>query len=121
MVFRMTWLGKVITQNTVWALEKLRLAPEGTFDVGEALKIAADALVAGGQEKLFTPMRKPKFLCDCGIKPSKLIFKCLNRALRLPQAGARKRPLTGLADIHFLCIRCTAAALSAGFNRLFVI
>lgn len=61
MVFRMTWLGKVITQNTVWALEKLRLAPEGTFDVGEALKIAADALVAGGQEKLFTPMQL--FVC----------------------------------------------------------
>lgn len=58
MVFRMTWLGKVITQNTVWAMEKLRLAPEGTFATGEALKVAADALVAGGAEKLFTPMRE---------------------------------------------------------------
>lgn len=57
----MTWLGKVITQNTVWALEKMRLAPEGTYDVGEALKVAADALVAGGREKLFTPMRTSLF------------------------------------------------------------
>lgn len=61
MVWRMTWFGKIITQNTVWALEKVGLVPKGTYDVGEALKIAADALVAGGQTKLFTPMQL--FVC----------------------------------------------------------
>lgn len=58
MVARMTTVGKFFTQNTVWLLEKLGLVPKGTYDVGEALKTAADALVAGGKEKLFTPMRE---------------------------------------------------------------
>ncbi|KAI5478185.1 hypothetical protein MNV49_005352 [Pseudohyphozyma bogoriensis] len=56
MCWRMTTFGKFITQNTVWGLEKVGLVPKGTYDVGEALKTAADALVAGGREKLFTPM-----------------------------------------------------------------
>jgi len=65
MVARMTTIGKFFTQSVVWSLERLRLLPKGTYDVGEALKVAADALVAGGQEKLFTPMmlfvaQKPK-------------------------------------------------------------
>jgi len=34
----LTSIGKFFTQNTVWMLEKLRLAPKGTYDVGEALK-----------------------------------------------------------------------------------
>ena len=55
-VFRMTWLGKTITQNAVWALEKARLVPQGTYGIGEALKTAADALVEGGRKGLFTPM-----------------------------------------------------------------
>lgn len=60
----MTTMGKFITQNSVWALEKVGFVPKGTYDVGESLKTAADALVAGGREKLFTPMalwvvRKP--------------------------------------------------------------
>lgn len=58
MVARMTTIGKFFTQNTVWMLEKFGLVPKGTYDVGEALKTAADALVAGGKEKLFTPMRE---------------------------------------------------------------
>jgi sterol 24-C-methyltransferase len=53
----MTWLGKIFTQNFVWFGEKAGLIPKGTYDCGEALKVAADALVAGGQTKLFTPMR----------------------------------------------------------------
>lgn len=56
MVARMTTVGKMVTQNVVWALEKLGIAPKGTYDVGEALKTAAEALVAGGEAKLFTPM-----------------------------------------------------------------
>lgn len=56
MCWRMTWVGKVTTQTTVKVLERVGLAPKGTFDVGESLKIAADALVAGAQANLFTPM-----------------------------------------------------------------
>lgn len=58
MVARMTWLGKIFTQNFVWVAERVGFVPKGTYDVGEALKIAADALVAGGRTKLFTPMRE---------------------------------------------------------------
>jgi len=56
MVFRMTTVGKFCTQTTLKMLERLHLAPQGMHSVGEALKTAADALVAGGQKKLFTPM-----------------------------------------------------------------
>ncbi|KAL7423949.1 Delta(24)-sterol C-methyltransferase [Cryptotrichosporon argae] len=63
--FRTSKLGKFITQNAVWGLEKLHFVPKGTYDVGESLIVAADALVAGGRTKLFTPMalwivRKPE-------------------------------------------------------------
>lgn len=54
--WRMTWLGKFVTQSAVRALEFVGLAPKGTYEVGESLKVAADALVAGGRMKLFTPM-----------------------------------------------------------------
>lgn len=65
MCWRMTWVGKVTTQTAVRMLERVGLAPKGTYDVGESLKVAAEALVAGGQAKLFTPMmlfvaRKPQ-------------------------------------------------------------
>lgn len=56
MCWRMTWFGKVVTQTTVRGLEMVGLAPKGTYDIGESLKVAADALVAGGRSKLFTPM-----------------------------------------------------------------
>ncbi|KAL8291760.1 hypothetical protein RQP46_002018 [Phenoliferia psychrophenolica] len=64
MCWRMTTFGKWTTANTVWCLEKFGLVPGGTHEVGEALKVAANALVASGQQKLFTPMmlfvcRKP--------------------------------------------------------------
>lgn len=63
-VFRMTKVGRFVTQTAIGALERLRLAPAGTQQVGAALETAADALVEGGQLKLFTPMylavcRKP--------------------------------------------------------------
>ncbi|KAK4688218.1 sterol 24-C-methyltransferase, partial [Tremellales sp. Uapishka_1] len=63
-VVRMTTVGKFFTQNAVWGLEKVGFVPKGTYDVGESLKVAAEALVAGGRSKLFTPMalwvvRKP--------------------------------------------------------------
>ncbi len=51
-VWRMSWSGKFVTQNVVRVLELLRIAPRGTFEVGESLKVAADALVKGGQMKV---------------------------------------------------------------------
>jgi len=64
-VWRMSWSGQIVTHNAVWFMEKLGFVPKGTHDVGESLRIAGEALVKGGQTKLFTPMylvvsRKPK-------------------------------------------------------------
>lgn len=63
-IWRMSWSGRLVTHNALWAMEWLGLVPKGTFQVGEQLKIAGDALVKAGQTKLFTPMyiaicRKP--------------------------------------------------------------
>ncbi|KAG9083128.1 Delta(24)-sterol C-methyltransferase [Ceratobasidium sp. UAMH 11750] len=55
-VWRMSWSGKLITQAVVKMLETVGWVPKGTYDVGEALKVAARSLVRGGQQKLFTPM-----------------------------------------------------------------
>lgn len=54
--WRMTRFGSFTTQTAVRVLESVGLVPKGTFDVGESLKTAAAALVAGGQQNLFTPM-----------------------------------------------------------------
>lgn len=71
-VFRMSRVGKIITQNSVWGLEKIGFVPKGTFDVGESLKTAADALVAGGKAKLFTPMALwiVRKVSDCAEAPT---------------------------------------------------
>ncbi|KAH9171392.1 sterol methyltransferase C-terminal-domain-containing protein [Lactarius sanguifluus] len=63
-VWRMSWSGKLVTHNALRILELFSVVPKGTWEVGETLRIAADALVKGGQTKLFTPMylvvaRKP--------------------------------------------------------------
>lgn len=55
-VFRTSKLGMTVTQNGVWALEKVGLVPKGTFEVGESLRKASAALVEGGQQKVrFSP------------------------------------------------------------------
>ncbi|KAI0819926.1 delta-sterol C-methyltransferase [Trametes gibbosa] len=63
-VWRMSSSGKFVTHHGLWLIEKLGVVPKGTWEVGETLKIAADALVSSGRDKLFTPMylvvsRKP--------------------------------------------------------------
>jgi len=63
-VWRMSWSGILVTQAVIKFLELVGVVPKGTYDVGESLKVAAGALVKGGQQKLFTPMylvvnRKP--------------------------------------------------------------
>jgi sterol 24-C-methyltransferase len=63
-VVRMTKIGRAIVHKFVGALEIVGIAPRGTQKTADSLAVAADCLVAGGKEKLFTPMylmvaRKP--------------------------------------------------------------
>ncbi|GAB7346742.1 hypothetical protein MBLNU459_g1851t1 [Dothideomycetes sp. NU459] len=63
-IVRMTKFGRGAVHKFVGVLEKLNLAPKGTQKTADSLAVAADCLVAGGKEKLFTPMylmvgRKP--------------------------------------------------------------
>lgn len=62
---RMTRIGRFVAHNAIGGMERLGIAPRGTKKTAESLGYAADCLVAGGREKLFTPMylmiaRKPK-------------------------------------------------------------
>nr|POF03941.1 sterol 24-c-methyltransferase erg-4 [Quercus suber] len=63
---RMTHIGRGLAHRFVGALEMVRLAPHGTQKTADSLAVAADCLVAGGKEKLFTPM-----YLMVGRKPSK--------------------------------------------------
>ena len=63
-IARMTRLGRFLAHNAVGGLERIGIAPRGTKKTADSLALAADCLVAGGKEKLFTPMylmiaRKP--------------------------------------------------------------
>ncbi|KAL5115752.1 Delta(24)-sterol C-methyltransferase [Pleosporales sp. CAS-2024a] len=63
-ILRMTKIGRGIIHKFVGGLEMIGLAPRGTQKTADSLALAADCLVAGGREKLFTPMylmvgRKP--------------------------------------------------------------
>lgn len=62
--FRTTRVGRLLTRQLVWWMETLRVAPEGTKRVSAVLERAADSLVSGGKEGIFTPLyffvvRKP--------------------------------------------------------------
>lgn len=62
---RMTHIGRGLVHRFVGVLETVGLAPKGTQKTADSLAEAADSLVAGGKQKLFTPMylmvgRKPK-------------------------------------------------------------
>lgn len=64
-VVRMTHWGRWLVHRFVGALEVVKIAPRGTQKTADSLALAADCLVAGGKEKLFTPMylmvaRKPE-------------------------------------------------------------
>lgn len=63
-IFRMTKLGRGAVHRLVGGLERFGVIPSGTQKAADSLAVAADSLVAGGQQKLFTPMylmvgRKP--------------------------------------------------------------
>jgi len=51
-VWRMSWSGKLVTHNALRILELFRIVPKGTWEVGETLRIAGDALVKGGQTRV---------------------------------------------------------------------
>jgi sterol 24-C-methyltransferase len=58
-VWRMSWSGKLVSHNVIRLLEFFGLLPKGTYDVGESLKVAAAALVKGGQTKvILSSLRK---------------------------------------------------------------
>lgn len=61
---RMTRLGRMLTHAFFYVAETVGLAPPGATKMSGSLCTAAEALVAGGKKKLFTPMllmvgRKP--------------------------------------------------------------
>jgi sterol 24-C-methyltransferase len=49
-------LGRVLTNAATRFMERVGIAPEGTSQVSDFLNTAADALVAGGETGVFTPM-----------------------------------------------------------------
>jgi len=51
-VWRMSWSGKLVSHTAIKLMEMAGLLPKGTYDVGESLKVAGDALVKGGQTKV---------------------------------------------------------------------
>lgn len=63
-IARMTKWGRFIAHNTIGCFETAGIIPRGTKKTADSLAVAADCVVAGGKEKLFTPMylmiaRKP--------------------------------------------------------------
>lgn len=64
-IVRMTKLGRGAVHKFLGVGETVGLVPKGTQKTADSLALAADCLVAGGKEKLFTPMylmvgRKPE-------------------------------------------------------------
>jgi len=64
-ILRMTHIGRSIIHKILGTLEPTGIIPKGTQKTADSLAKAADCLVAGGKEKLFTPMylmvaRKPE-------------------------------------------------------------
>jgi sterol 24-C-methyltransferase len=63
-IARMTKLGRGLVHRFVGVLETVGIAAQGTQKTADSLALAADCLVAGAKEDLFTPMylmvaRKP--------------------------------------------------------------
>ena len=71
-VWRMSWSGIFVTHNVLRFLEFVGFVPKGTWEVGEALKVAAESLVKGGQTKV----------CSCSPH-------LLRNAHRLPSCSLR--------------------------------
>jgi len=65
-ILRMTKLGRGTIHKFLGFFETLGLMPTGVQKTADSLAVAADCLVAGGKEKLFTPMYLIK-----AVKPKK--------------------------------------------------
>lgn len=64
-ILRLTWIGRTVVHNLCGMAERIKLFPAGSQKTADSLAVAADNLVAGGKEDLFTPMylmiaRKPE-------------------------------------------------------------
>jgi sterol 24-C-methyltransferase len=62
--WKMTPVGRFITDTFVWMLETVGIAPSGSRKVSQVLNLGADSLVEAADLNLFTPMfyvlvRKP--------------------------------------------------------------
>jgi sterol 24-C-methyltransferase len=53
--FRTTFLGRWITRNMVWFMEKTWIAAQGSLATVNILEKAAEGLVRGGKSGIFTP------------------------------------------------------------------
>ena len=63
-IVRLTHVGRSIIHRCLGVGEMVGIIPHGTQKTADSLALAADSLVAGGEQKLFTPMylmvgRKP--------------------------------------------------------------
>jgi len=63
--FKMTRVGRYLTNRFCAVLEKIHIAPKGTTEVSNLLMATADDLVAAGKQEIFSPVliitaRKPK-------------------------------------------------------------
>lgn len=53
--FRTSFLGRMLTRNTVWLLEKSRIAAQGSVTTLNILEKARDGLLRGAESNIFTP------------------------------------------------------------------
>ncbi len=53
--FRTTFLGRWITRNGVWLLEKAGIATQGSLATINILEKAGEGVVRGGENEIFTP------------------------------------------------------------------
>ncbi|KAJ3301912.1 Delta(24)-sterol C-methyltransferase [Kappamyces sp. JEL0829] len=54
--WKMTPIGRFITDTFVWILETIGIAPAGTCKISKSLNLGAEGLVKAGDLNLFTPM-----------------------------------------------------------------
>ena len=88
-VWRMSWSGKLVSHTAIRLMELVGLVPKGTYDVGESLKVAADALVLSGQQKV------------CCITTRNVLVLMIFPALH-PYVSRHKQETEQLAYIHLL-------------------
>lgn len=110
-VFRTTRFGMWTTSTGVWVLEKVGLVPEGTWAVGETMKVAAKALVDGGRTKVSSCLSSPfSLLLTCAsVRFRSSSLRCCSMSaaspplLRSIDYGTIFLPDNDVAVILFTC------------------